>query len=137
MLVEQGANLNRLWLTVSKDVDHAAQGSARIHDVLHQKNVLTLQPCFRIVHQPHVPAGDYLGAIGSCDQKIDLQRAHDAADEVAHEDEAPLQQAKDEEVTLGIRVSNGRPKFPDAVLNFLGAVYYAPDLPALESRISC
>src|SRR5687768_8287047 len=102
VLVQQGANIERTGASHPEEVHEAAQGPPRVDNVLHEKNVLPLQFGFRIVHQPDVAARLHLVAVAGGDEKIDLKRPGDGSDEIAQEDEASLEQSKDEEVTLRV-----------------------------------
>ena len=78
------------------------QRAAGVHDVLDEEDVLPLELRLGVVHQVHLARRHRRVAVTRRDEEVDLERAFDLPDEVRQEDEAPLQEAEHQQVTVRI-----------------------------------
>ena len=76
--------------------------------------MFALELGFRIVEQPDGAAGDLPVAIRAGHQEIDLHRPLDLPDQVAQEDEAPLEEAQDQQFPVGVGGGDLGPEFGHA-----------------------
>ena len=117
-------------------IHQAIQRPAGVDDVFHQQDVLSLELGLRIVHQPDVAARDRRVTVARRDQKVDVQRPIDLADQVAQKDEASLQQPQHEQITVGIRRGDLRAELPHSRRDLRRVIDDAAQRSSLEPRIS-
>ena len=117
-------------------IHQAVQRPAGVDDVFHQQDVLSLELGFRIVHQPDVATRDRRVTIARRDQKVDVQRPIDLADQVAQKDEAPLQQPQHQQITVRIRLGDLRAELPHSRRDLRRIIDDAAQRSSLEPRIS-
>ena len=106
VLVQQSANFERAGRPLTKKRHETVEGSSRIDNVLHQKYVLPFQPGLGIVQQTNCSARFHGVTVTRCNKEIDLQRTPDVTHEIAQENEASLQQSKDEQIAVTICFGN-------------------------------
>src|SRR5712664_4070186 len=106
MLMQQGTDFQAPRRALAQERHQSVEGLSRVDDILDQEDVLTPQLGFRIVQQPHVPARDRIGAVARRHQEVHLERPLDAAHEIAQENEASLEEAEYQQVTVGVRRSD-------------------------------
>lgn len=102
-LVQQRAYLERAGLPLPQYVHQTIERPPGIHNVFDQKDVLSFQLSFRIVHQIHRPARHHSVSVTGRDQEVHLQRPRYLSDEITQEDEASLQQTQHQQLAIGIR----------------------------------
>ncbi len=108
MLVQQGTNLQTPRVTRPQQRYQPVQRLPRINDILDQEDMFPRKLGFGVVQQPNVAARRRALAIARGHEEIDLQRPIEPPHQVAQEDEAPLEQAEDQEVSLRVGGSNLR-----------------------------
>src|SRR5207302_1458827 len=90
------------WPTPPQDGYPPVERLPGIHQVFRSRDVLAPQLRVRIVHEPHVPTRNRIGAVACGHQEVHLEWPLDAAHEIAQENEAPLEEAEDEELAVGV-----------------------------------
>src|SRR5687767_13386576 len=102
LLVQERTDREAARLPLTQQGRKALKGLPAINNILDEQDVFTGHVGFRVVKEPDHPAGNLLGAVGARYQEIHLERTLDLPDQVAQKDEAPLEEAEHEELTLGI-----------------------------------
>jgi hypothetical protein len=113
---------------------HWVMTSDEMHDKLVRRGRSNAR--LRIVEKPYQPARFQLVAVTRRDQEVDLQRSCDLPDEVAHEYERTLEQAEDEQFSVGISRANLGTKRENTASDLLGAVLDSLEWLAAQTRIS-
>src|SRR5687768_4748240 len=100
--VQQRTDLERPRFPLLKYSHQTIQRAPGINNIFDQKDVLPFQTRFRIVNQIHLPAGDHPVAITRSHQKVDLKWTSYLPHKIAQKNEASLQQAQHQQVSIRI-----------------------------------
>src|SRR5215211_4126553 len=137
VLVQQGANFERAGRSLPEQRHESIERSSRIDNVLDQKDVLPFQPRLGIVQKPDDTTRLSRVTVARCNEEIDLQWPPDMSNEIAQENEASLQQSKDEQLAVRIRVSDLLAHFGHTPGDCLFVVSDALESTSGKSRICC
>lgn len=100
--MQEYARLQGGRVPVAEHLADAVVRRSGVDEVFPQKHVPSLDPGGRVV-QPFHLAGGVHAAVASGHEKVDVKRARDTADEVAHEDEGSLEEPQDQQ-PIGVGV---------------------------------
>ena len=127
VLMEQRTDFERARRALSEKSHQTAERAARVHYVLDEQDVLPFKSCLGIVKKAHEATGLHRLAVTRRHEEVYLKWPPDVANEIAQEDEASLQQSKDEQIAVRICLRDLFSQLGDAGGNRLFVVSDPPE----------